>query len=676
MRSRTKKPLHPLTLTPRDNPWLKEHFIDAKRQDTNDTLTWRDYRLGEEILDALCIIDAQLNVVQLSRPWTNLLRKDMSQAKGAPFVELLHPEDREQTQQSFSDCLNKNIAFDTEIRVSNLNSDVHWLHLRAVPMVERQLIFISAYNITPLKNRMGDLDNFFTLSPDLFSVIDFRGNFIRVNPAWERLLGWTNQDLLSKNFLEFVHEEDRDRTRALYENILEGADTVFYEHRFRTINGTYRWVEWKSVTLPDEEIIFATARDINSRKLYEKKQKEIEVEKSTNQAKSAFLAAMSHELKTPLNGIVGTANLAYEDAQSQSQKELLMTLKKSADSLVKIVNDILDYSAMDAGDIELKQRAFSLSSMVSDIEHEFKEIATDKDIQLYSEFDLSLPDLVISDSFRITQVLRNLVDNALRFTPEGSVTIRVKPCNGHNHFRNSAARSRVSDERHVWIRLSVLDTGIGISMKDQTHIFDIFRQAAEFIKRKKGGLGIGLTVSKHLVEMLGGQMHLQSTIGKGSEFYIDLPFSVTSYGESSNHNPPVSDIQVPPMKLLVVEDNVVNQKIVVRYLTKQGHNVVVAENGHLGIEAFESNLFDAILMDLQMPEMDGITATRYIRELEQEGTSRIPIVAMTAHAAKSDEEACYEAGMDEFLIKPFRPDKLTEALQKIVLNKMKKDAAQ
>ena len=189
----------------------------------------------------------------------------------------------------------------------------------------------------------------------------------------------------------------------------------------------------------------------------------------------------------------------------------------------------------------------------------------------------------------------------------------------------------------------MIDSGIGIPMKEQLRIFDVFRQAAEFLKRKRGGLGIGLTVSKHLVELLGGQLELKSKLGEGSEFSFDIPFTVSD-GSTIQDKEEVDDNQpIPPLKILVVEDNVINQKIVVRYLSNQGHSVMVAENGHLGIEAFESNLFDVILMDIQMPEMDGLTATRYIRELESQGESRTPIVAMTAHAAKSDEEACYEA---------------------------------
>ena len=337
-------------------------------------------------------------------------------------------------------CQNENTALESEIRLLNTDGESVWTHLRAVPMPERNLIFVSVYNITPLKDKIGQLDNFFTLSPDLFSVIDFKGHFIRVNPAWQRLLGWTSEQLMSEEFLSFVHVEDRERTAIQYANNMEGADTVLFENRLRSVNGTPRWVEWKSVTLLEEQIIFAIARDITSRKLYQSKQKEVEVEKATNQAKSVFLAAMSHELKTPLNGVVGLANLAYSEANTNSLKELLGSLKESADSLIKIVDDIFDYSAIDSGEIEFDPQPFSLRSIITDIEQSYTPVAKKKSLQLNSEFDLSLPDIVVSDANRISQVLRNLVDNAIRFTEEGSVTIKVQSClpliSHHSNFES------------------------------------------------------------------------------------------------------------------------------------------------------------------------------------------------------------------------------------------------
>ncbi|MCW8998206.1 MAG: PAS domain S-box protein, partial [Kangiellaceae bacterium] len=592
--------------------------------------------------------------------------RDPDQVIGVNFLEFVHPDDRETLISRLDQSEQLNATFDVEFRLNHKDGECRWIRMRSAPMNERNLVFLSVFNITPLKDTIGQLDSFFTLSPDLFCIVDFKGRFIRFNPAWRVLLGWSNEKLMQEPVLSFVHSDDIERSRVQFANNLEGADTTLFENRLRTINGTFRWVEWKSVTLVDEKIIFAIARDITSRKAYLSKQKDLEVEKATSQAKSLFLAAMSHELKTPLNGIIGSLDLAFEEANTPSLKELLNNLKVSSDSLSKIVNDILDYSAMDSGEIEFDPQPFSLKSLITSCELSFKTRANEKRLDLHSEFDLSLPDLVISDSKRITQVMDNLLDNAVRFTEQGSIIIKVEPSDPSINHYSKYTKPKRSDENRIWVKISVKDTGIGISMKQQLQIFDVFRQAAEFIKRKKCGLGIGLTISRHLVELLGGQLEVSSVLNKGSEFSFDIPFSISNVSEHLKDEPVDETVSIPPLRILVVEDNVINQKIVVRYLSNKGHTVIVAENGHLGIDAYESNIFDIILMDLQMPEMDGLTATRYIRELEAESGHRTPIVAMTAHAAKSDEEACYESGMDEFLVKPFRPHKLDAVLKKII----------
>ncbi|MCW8875522.1 MAG: PAS domain S-box protein [Kangiellaceae bacterium] len=639
---------------------------DFNSEKDTSTLQWRDYQLGEEFLDALAIIDNKRNIVQLSQRWHELLGRDPDQVIGVNFLEFVHPDDRETLISRLDQSEQLNATFDVEFRLNHKDGECRWIRMRSAPMNERNLVFLSVFNITPLKDTIGQLDSFFTLSPDLFCIVDFKGRFIRFNPAWRVLLGWSNEKLMQEPVLSFVHSDDIERSRVQFANNLEGADTTLFENRLRTINGTFRWVEWKSVTLVDEKIIFAIARDITSRKAYLSKQKDLEVEKATSQAKSLFLAAMSHELKTPLNGIIGSLDLAFEEANTPSLKELLNNLKVSSDSLSKIVNDILDYSAMDSGEIEFDPQPFSLKSLITSCELSFKTRANEKRLDLHSEFDLSLPDLVISDSKRITQVMDNLLDNAVRFTEQGSIIIKVEPSDPSINHYSKYTKPKRSDENRIWVKISVKDTGIGISMKQQLQIFDVFRQAAEFIKRKKCGLGIGLTISRHLVELLGGQLEVSSVLNKGSEFSFDIPFSISNVSEHLKDEPVDETVSIPPLRILVVEDNVINQKIVVRYLSNKGHTVIVAENGHLGIDAYESNIFDIILMDLQMPEMDGLTATRYIRELEAESGHRTPIVAMTAHAAKSDEEACYESGMDEFLVKPFRPHKLDAVLKKII----------
>ncbi len=642
---------------------MTQHENRNQSRGDMSTLTWYNYMLGEGVLDALGILDTELNILHLSQRWQDLLGQDPKDTLTKSFNKFIHPPDRKKAEDELKQCLTDNASLDTEIRLKHTDGSFRWVHLRAVPLLERNLLFVSVHNLTPLKKKIGHIDSFFTLSPDLFCVVDFEGYFIRVNPAWQKLLGWSQKQLLKRQFRSFIHPDDRDHTEAQYANCIMGADTALFENRYRTVNGTYRWVEWKSVTSMEEQLIFAIARDITGRKLFEHKQKDIEIAKVTSQAKTAFLAAMTHELKTPLNGIVGSANLAYEESENPDQKELLETLKTSAESLTKIVNDIIDYAAMDAGEIELDPRPFSLQSIITEVERMHLEQARMKGIKVISSIDKDLPDIVMSDPTRLAQVLRNLVDNALRFTKKGKVNIIVVPSSKVNDHAIGGIVTKKSDERHLWTRISVIDTGMGISINEQKKIFDVFHQTHEFIKRKQGGVGIGLTISKHLVELLGGHMGVTSILGKGSTFYFDIPFRIN---DSINRVKPAEkkyNAPIPQLHILVVEDNVVNQKVLIRYLSKQGHSVTIAENGYLAIEAFETKLFDLVLMDLQMPEMDGLTATRYIRDLEAEAIIKTPIVAVTAHATGSDEEACYEAGMDDFIVKPFTPKKLNAVLR-------------
>ncbi len=630
------------------------------RNGDENTLKWRNYLLGENLLDALCIIDETLHIVQLNQRWKELVGRDSKDLESMCFTELVDPKDRAEVTDELAACLAQAVTFEMELRLDHVDGRFFWVQLRAMSLPERNLIFLTVHNITPLKTKIGHLDQFFAMLPDLLCIADFEGHFLQINPSWEKLLGWTLKELQEKEFVSFVHPEDREHTRAQYENNREGADTVLFENRYRKKDGTYKWIEWKSVTMIEEQLIFASARDITTRKLMEEKLTEMDRNQAANRAKTVFLAAMSHELRTPLNGIIGSASLAYEEAENPSQKELLSMLKASADSLQRIVEDILDFCKVDAGQIELNPEPFSLRSLVHDIERLYSAEAKQKELEFESRIEEALPDIVENDANRLGQVLRNLIDNAMRFTQQGCITINI--ARSSETESTDSVIQRVSDEQHQWIRFTVSDTGAGIPEHEKYKIFDVFHQTHEFMNRRVGGMGIGLTISKQLVELMGGQIELSSTLGKGSVFVMDIPFLISAKTTHAKLHEVNLDTPIPSLNILVVEDNVVNQKIVVKFLSKWGHSVVIAENGHLALNAMREKCFDLVLMDLQMPEMDGLTATRKIRAIEKSSAERTPIVAMTAHAAKSDEDACYEAGMDDFIVKPFKPEKLKAVL--------------
>jgi len=628
------------------------------------SISWRNYEVGEDLLDALGIISAELNIIQLSRRGWALVGRDHLQDKPITFCEVIHPKDRNETKAALEHCMSSNSTLDTEVRLNPVDDHQCWAHLRAVPMQERQLIFVTIYNISSYKSEINQLSRFFSMSPDLFCVMDFDCEFIRINSAWEQLLGWPLKTLMEKGLSSFIHPSDKKRTEAQFANNIEGADTVLFENRYRTIDGTYKCIQWKSVSLAEEKIIFANARDITAKKDFENKLRDMEAARIADRTKSTFLSAMSHELRTPLNGIMGLASIAYDEAETASQKDILKTLKTTADSLAKLVDDVLDFSRIDAGLIELDAQPFSIRALITEIERLNSFSAKEKDIFLNLHVGENVPDILNNDLNRLGQVLRNLVDNAIRFTDEGSVTVSITPVDVSYKEKGIAKLTNSTENAQCWLRFIVKDTGLGISVEEESRIFDAFHQAHEFINRKTGGMGIGLAVSKQLVELMGGSIKLVTTLGEGSTFTFDIPFKIPT--QVSAHEPEDISKEQPlhSLHILVVEDNIVNQKVVIRFLTNQGHTVIVADNGHLAIEAFEREVFDLILMDLQMPEMDGITATRCIRNIEIEGRRKTPIVAMTAHAAKSDEYACYDAGMDDFIVKPFKPKTLTSVLSR------------
>ena len=636
--------------------------VNEKNKKNRRSISWRNYQIGEDLLDALAILNADFDIVQLSSRGWDLLGLETEVERTGGFCEIIHEKDRIRVKSALAHSLKGNTTIDTEIRLKPEGDQQRWAHLRAVPMNERQLIFVTVYNISTYSAEISQLSRFFSMSPDLFCLMDFDGNFIRINIAWEQLLGWPIETLVKNDFSSLVHPSDQEHTKAQYLNNTAGADSVLFENRYRTIDGTYKWIEWKTVSLMDEKLIFANARDITARKEFEKKLREMAAAEIANQTKSTFLSAMSHELRTPLNGILGAVNIAYEESENESQKDILNTLRVSAESLGKIIEDVLDFTRIDAGQIELDTHSFSVRALISEIVQMNSIIAKSKGIDLVVTVEKDVPDILENDSNRLGQVLRNLIENAVRFTNAGKVEIKVSPIVFSTEKTFCEATNVNKNDDFCWLRFVICDTGVGISDDQKVKIFDAFHQAQEFMIRKTGGLGIGLSISRQLVELMGGSISVSSALEEGSEFAIYLPFRILHESTFERAKAITEKSVLRPMHILVVEDNIVNQKVVIRFLTKQGHSVVIAANGRLALDAFEKEMFDMILMDIQMPEMDGITATMHIRDSEREGRARTPIIAMTAHAAKSDELACYAAGMDDFIVKPFKPEKLRLAL--------------
>ncbi len=480
---------------------------------------------------------------------------------------------------------------------------------------------------------------------DVIFVVDFQGNIHYHNSSVRPTLGYRAKMLTGKNIFEYVPPATVDQLRKKFRQSEKRAYTEKVEIQFLCKDKSYKFLEFNAINLKHKvglEGFILDCRDITQRK------RDAEELLRLQKAKELFLANISHEIRTPINGIAGMASLLSQDSSPEERATYLNAIQHSAENLKVIINDILDVAAIDSGKFRFEKIPFNLHDLLPPLIGMFAYHAKEKGISLEYRVQPSLNRLLLGDPVRLNQILINLISNAVKFTHSGSIQVT---CSAEDKKKTGYT-----------VKIQVIDTGVGVPHGKLDTIFESFSQADASVTRKYGGSGLGLTIVKQLVELQKGVIEVSSKEHKGSTFTVKIPYAFAKSGRGKAAVEPETsgssaDRHLSGMKVLLVEDNDINRLYAKSILHQWNCAVDVAENGLVAIEKIKYNSYDVVLMDVQMPVMDGYETTRAIRMMDS-GMRNIPIVALTANATKSDIEKCLAAGMNDYLPKPFTPDDL------------------
>ena len=498
---------------------------------------------------------------------------------------------------------------------------------------------------------VADVGAFFDVSLDLLVIRDLEGRVVKASASWRTLLGHDPDAMVGQRLLDLVHPDDMPGTLDSVnevENRKPDDPVLGFTNRYRHKDGRYLTLEWRAQRRGDH--IYGVARDVTARVAAERALVEAKAAaEAANRAKSDFLANMSHEIRTPLNGVIGIVDALARTPLAVDQSEMVNLIRNSGTILERLVSDILDVSKIEAGELELDVQPFDLDEALAPCIEVMRYRAHDKGLAFRVEADAEARGRFVGDGARLGQIVANLLSNAVKFTHEGAVTLRLG----------------MTDASLV---LVVEDTGVGFGPDHAARLFARFSQADATISRRFGGTGLGLSICRSLAEMMGGEISASSQPGVGSRFVVSLPLPraepLAAYDAREDAAPAAAAPRAGPLRVLLAEDHPVNQRVVQLILADHVAELITVDDGAQAVAACEAGTFDVVLMDVQMPGMDGLSATRAIRALEatRPASSRMPILMLSANAMAEHRDAARAAGADLHLAKPVTARDLLNAL--------------
>ncbi len=628
------------------------------------------------------VSDAQGGLLFVNRTCRDFFGANYEDLEGGKWRPLLHPEDAADYLAALQCAVDAHAPFRAEARVRRADGEWRWVSSYAEARLSQSGEFLGHVGLSPditerkqaeeaLRESEEKFRQLAEQIREVFWITSPRGEqILYVSPAYETIWGRSRDELYRnpKAWMEAIEPEDQASAAEKNRKQLAG-DPVVSEYRIHTPGGVLKWVRDRGFAVrgPDGGIqrIVGIAEDITEQKRYQETLvRACEAAEAANRAKSEFVANMSHEIRTPMNGVIGMTGLLLDTDLTAEQRQYAEIVRSSGESLLAVINDILDFSKIEARKLELEVLEFDLRKVLETSIEMLSPAARGKGLRLECLMDPEVPVRLKGDYGRLRQVLLNLGGNAIKFTSHGEVIIRV-------HLDRQ-------DKGLAGIRFSVEDTGIGIPAELQADIFSPFTQADGSTTRKYGGTGLGLAISRQLVELLGGQIGVDSEPSKGSKFWFTAVFQKAATGPCADdlnpREPPMDNDEgstrkykamKPRGRILLVEDNVTNQQVALAILRKLGYFADAVANGKEALASLRSIPYDLVLMDCQMPEMNGYDTAACIRNPRSGVRNpQVPIVAVTAHAMKGDREKCLAAGMNDYMAKPVQPSTLAAILDK------------